>query len=819
MHNYSYFSLFILGGSGMKQLLFLVVFMCLCVLGMATEKQHIQRINYGIIFEQTSNIYLGQENWIHTFQIQLPKKLHLSGELYCNMPQCKTAGHIIKSLNSLRTQLMASVNTTVRHIHQMIPSTEEQALNTYVGSSQSKRRHKRGLFDFVGQISKSLFGTATSADINTLKRHMQVLNNNNVKLAQAMALQDKHLSSFITTVDDRFNNVMNAVQKNHEDTVALTDLAHRSMDALEHEFLLLSQMILKQVNVSAQLEKELEHIKLGIHDLVKGKLSPFLMSPHNLKSCLHQIQAILDTKYSKFSIIHKDPLYYYSNGDFLYTRTHSHLYITLKIPISSFAQPILSFNIYSFPVPVNSTEGHATQLLNLPDYFLHTSDNQQFTTLSTAKISQCSGTTTLFCKFNVAFKASASPTCLSAIFFNQKDLVNTLCDFRFIENSLTPSIVELSPSHTLIYKTSMLALDCPNGQTIRKGCAFCIMTIPCRCSVTSDNLYLPPRLGECNNNTNDITILHPVNLALLQEFFNEDTHSTIFGDTIFDEFVNLQIPSFHIFNHSFSQYLANDNKQHLSLKRIAKAMKKDGTVFQTLAESMIAGKVDFALDQWPDTSGIIAIIATSLAFFGFIFSLWSCYKIRTLLLPGLLLHQAHHATASLTSKPTLSFIYDPASVNPTPKTIEEHIYTSFTTPWPYVTLSVLTTIVIFACLTNLWQKFLRTHKTTLHLEITSGPACELVNLVTLPLCPHNWNIQTPQDVSSINITRSYFFFHYLEIKCTPFNITNTHTNRSVSVSTTKLLSTLQARRIRNILRHPYTAYFLLSHHQYFQILT
>ena len=154
------------------------------------------------------------------------------------MPQCKTAGHIIKSLKSLRTQLMASVNTTVRHIHQMIPSTEEQALNTYVGSSQSKRRHKRGLFDFVGQISKSLFGTATSADINTLKRHMQVLNNNNVKLAQAMALQDKHLSSFITTVDDRFNNVMNAVQKNHEDTVALTDLAHRSMDALEHEFIL-----------------------------------------------------------------------------------------------------------------------------------------------------------------------------------------------------------------------------------------------------------------------------------------------------------------------------------------------------------------------------------------------------------------------------------------------------------------------------------------------------------------------------------------------------------------------------------------------------
>lgn len=42
----------------------------------------------------------------------------------------------------------------------------------------------------MGKISKSLFGTATSDDIIALKRHMQTLNNNNVKLAQAMAQQD-----------------------------------------------------------------------------------------------------------------------------------------------------------------------------------------------------------------------------------------------------------------------------------------------------------------------------------------------------------------------------------------------------------------------------------------------------------------------------------------------------------------------------------------------------------------------------------------------------------------------------------------------------
>lgn len=91
-------------------------------------------------------------------------------------------------------------------------------------------------FYFVGEISKSLFGTTTSADITTLQRHMQVLNKNNVKLAKAMVHQDQHLSAFINTVDKRFSNVLAAVKKNHQDAVTIIRLAHASMDALDHEF-------------------------------------------------------------------------------------------------------------------------------------------------------------------------------------------------------------------------------------------------------------------------------------------------------------------------------------------------------------------------------------------------------------------------------------------------------------------------------------------------------------------------------------------------------------------------------------------------------
>lgn len=467
------------------------------------------------------------------------------------------------------------------------------------------------------------------------------------------------------------------------------------------------------------------------------------MSPHVLKSSLNQVQNIFTEKFPQFQVSNKDLLFYYSFGDFLYTRRH--LYLTVKIPIYSFHLPISVYKVYSYPVPVNSSSNHATQLMNTPPYFLNTKDHQHYALITSQQLSQCKGTTTLFCSFNIALKASASPSCLSAVFFNHKEAVSKMCDFRFLTNILPTAMYELSPSHLLLYRTTMIALDCANGQRILKGCSFCVVKIPCLCSVTSNNLYLPPRLGKCNNRTDKVTILHPVNLALLQQFFDKDAHSTVFGDTIFEDFVHITLPNFQIFNHSFSQYLANDKQQHLSLTRIAKAVRRDGKVLKNLAESMIAGQVEFAVDKWPDTSGILAITATSLAFLGFIFSIWSCYKIRTVLLPVLLLHQAHSTTAS-TLKSTLSFIYHQAQENTPPPSINEHIYASFTTPWSYVSISILTTIFVMACIAYLWRTFQRSHRTSLHLELTTGPTCELFTLLTLPLCPHNWKIQTPEDI-------------------------------------------------------------------------
>ena len=143
-----------------------------------------------------------------------------------------------------------------------------------------------------------------------------------------------------------------------------------------------------------------------------------------------------------------------------------------------------------------------------------------------------------------------------------------------------------------------IELDCSNGQQILKRCLFCIMKIPCRYSVKSNNLYLPLRLWKCINNTDKMTLVHPINLPLFQQFFDQDPWRYYLW-----YFIHIQCPNFKFLNHSFSQY-CQWQEQHLSLKRIAKAVKHDGKVFTPLAESMIDGQYSMQL-----TIGLILAVS------------------------------------------------------------------------------------------------------------------------------------------------------------------------------------------------------------------
>ena len=104
-------------------------------------------------------------------------------------------------------------------------------------------------------------------------------------------------------------------------------------------------------------------------------------------------------------------------------------------------------------------------------------------------------------------------------------------------------------------------MDCVGKQMIKQGCHFCIVTLPCQCTLLTEKLFLPPTLTHCKKSDN-ISIVHQTNLALLQQFFNLDLLGNIQANSTFEKPLDIQVPSFKIYNHSFSQFLSEDIKSH-----------------------------------------------------------------------------------------------------------------------------------------------------------------------------------------------------------------------------------------------------------------
>ena len=109
-----------------------------------------------------------------------------------------------------------------------------------------------------------------------------------------------------------------------------------------------------------------------------------------------------------------------------------------------------------------------------------------------------------------------------------------------------------------------------------------------------------------------IEVFLPINLALLQQFFNNSKLLALRADTLFADPLKVMLPSFDMYEHQFKDRITADAKMHLNMKEMVQATKNDEKVFQTLTEPLLNG--DIELDStWPSTGDIITYVSLALA--------------------------------------------------------------------------------------------------------------------------------------------------------------------------------------------------------------
>lgn len=773
-----------------------MIIMLLCV-PQATSQQLIQRVNYGILFELKGHLMFTTETWRHTFQITLPKAHDIAPMKLCNdsTETCNVFNALLNHMSTLRVQTIERTTATIDKVDQLIPVTK----TSHTG------RTTRSLLPFVADLSKSIFGTATEHDVQILAQHMNQLIRKMQLTDRAIRRHGQHISSYMHDVNDRLDKAMYAVKENHRAVNHLFDKMQKSISNSIDITYLATSVLSDQIGTAITYTTLLDDFLHGINDLINGKLSPYLVPSSSLDKVLTDIEQIIKSKHKSFQLVRTDHKFYYNFAEFLYDRDREFLYVTLKIPITNHFSPMDLYETISLPVPVNSSSKHATKLLDMPRFFGITNSKDYF---DETKFAKCSKYDNIYqCNFHPTFHSAINPTCSLAIFRNDKSASKNLCNFRFLQNHLQPGIMQLSQHSVLVNNIPMLSLSCTDQQKMVQGCTFCIMHFPCDCAISTQHFYLPPQLSQCKINSSTITKVYPVNLALLQNFFNTTRLAAILPDTTFNTEIPIQTPFFKLYNHKMSEVIAADMPKHLSLRKMANAVKKDQVIFQSMVDPLLDGTITTA-EAWSIVPQIITYTSFALATSAILILVYVLFRLRKLTLILMLLNVSPPANSHSVPSPLQ---YDNQNLI---TNSQSDVACVTTVQWPHSLLGIFSLSILLMIFVWYYKRY-HQHHTTLSLEITTGSSCVSLPILHLPLCPPYWSITFPSNIHNIHVTGT--LFPKLHVSWGDFHIDSKFNDKSIFIPCQLSISLIKAYQFKRILKQPFLAFIVIIHNGYSQI--
>ncbi|XP_013394663.1 uncharacterized protein LOC106162084 isoform X1 [Lingula anatina] len=343
-------------------------------------------------------------------------------------------------------------------------------------------------------------------------------------------------------------------------------------------------------------------------------------------------------------------------------------------------------------------------------------------------------------------------------------------------------------SQLLLVNITDITLKCPKTSTSLSGCHYCVIQIPCFCSLNLDGFYLPTRVASCQNNT-EITKLHPINLGLLQYFYSPMQVAKIGSNNLFSELLGSKLNVLQLFQHNFSHFLAKDSVDHLSLQKMAQAAKSQEQIY-SMADAILADEI-FHSD---DSSQILVWISIGLSGLLLVIIIGLGIRVRQLALIVALLKKARGNDIV----PTMPYWLLDSTTKTNDKLKELVIMDSM--KFPILIMQIVITIIFLIFLVEqIKRNFFKSKRNTLALEISNNEQCISLPIRKLSLCPKYWVFQSHQSYFDILKVEGTYSPH-LTIDWHCLQITNIITNEIVILERAIPLSMFTAFKLKKLLK-------------------
>ena len=777
------------------------------LLGGVTGQTPLYRSNYGVVLEPVGSINPIKEYWTHMVKVNLPSVAHIpSGKPvleHCktaNSPgvNCEVLSDIVENLVELRNNTAKMLRETTSKIRSLIPEAVKP---------QPMSRTRRSLLPFLGDLANSLIGVATEADVANLAEHINVLENRTKLTGQLFAKHSERMISFMDNTDERINKAINSIKNNHDYIQSVADTV---VNEVHHTVELLARAmktLAGYVKMSTFIQFELEQLETGINEIVHGKLSSSILSPEIAHHIMSHISQRLALHYPDLALASPDIEHVYQTTEIVLTRHENTIYMMLKFPLKSVSMGIATlYEIISMPMPVPNNPSKATKLVNLPAYVAVTENRKFYAPLKEKDITACSGTKVKVCSNPLPFKSSSQPSCiLSLVSGNMLD-IKQYCNFTFVLEKVEPYIVKISTGQIIVSDSNDISMQCYTGSRVLPGCPHCIYDVPCSCSIQTRTIYIPPSVVNCKETVSSSAPLHTVNLAVLQQFFDESALSNITADMTYSAPIDVQIPEIKVYNHELSHLLSFDREQHLNLKDVAQAAKNDEWAYRSLAEPILTGRL---LPKRSTSFGpevIISYIAMALSCVLSAGIIYLFFKMNRL---GAIVTTLSTIPKSISATMIPPLVY---TLPPTDSTsVLTNVWYVFYQNYLFTTLLLL--LVLILTFMVLKRKFDHKPSTTaITLDLVNALDCVSLPVQQLPFCPEHWQFVATSLTVSVTITgylRPKAHYDWQDVY-----LQDTLTTQPLDLVTVANISPWSAYRARKILDGKYSIYPVMKHNGY-----
>lgn len=388
-------------------------------------------------------------------------------------------------------------------------------------------RSKRGVFDFVGDISKVLFGTLGNSDAEYYNQEIDKIHDDNERLSVLVRNQTTIVKGIISSFSDSIQSLSNDTQKLSDGLYKTAILAKDNTQNIA----ISSQVALLETLID-EYSENLNNILNAVNDGKQGIVHPQILSPTDLIKALHLIRdrtisgdmPPLPLEEGAFAAIItiSDVNVVINNNRFSYV---------IKVPVVE--NSIL--NAYRL-IPVLQRKSQSTTFyyLNPPDSVVITNDARTlFTPSNDDELDKCKklGSKFLCKRKNPDYAMNNPNSCEAVILQRPTDISDSQCQTLFIK--LVKSLwIQLKNGNTWIVTSpveEMLHLSCNDRrmrQTILRGTNK--VTISEDCLGHTEHVFIRPSHETKIAQTTDVMLNKALVTPMLDNLLNN--HSILLDD-------------------------------------------------------------------------------------------------------------------------------------------------------------------------------------------------------------------------------------------------------------------------------------------------